>query len=29
MESKHSKIFSQIENGVYVRMAVLLWTLHK
>jgi aspartate carbamoyltransferase catalytic subunit len=24
MESKHSKIFSQIENGVYVRMAVLL-----
>lgn len=29
VEDKHSRIFKQIENGVYIRMAVLLWVLGK
>jgi aspartate carbamoyltransferase catalytic subunit len=29
VESKHSHIFKQIHNGVYIRMAVLLWLLGK
>ena len=27
IENEHARIFKQIENGVYVRMAVLLWLL--
>lgn len=29
VEDKHSFIFKQIENGVYIRMAILLWILNK
>jgi aspartate carbamoyltransferase catalytic subunit len=27
VECKHARIFKQIENGVYIRMAILLWLL--